>query len=100
LAPSSEKDRLGDKLKDLEHAREDLYFAERDRQHIEKLRAQAAHAFRAEVVDLAALVRAVADGTVPLAALTPDQAYLDEQAAQAGEALAIPGVRPVKNDAR
>jgi hypothetical protein len=100
VAPNSEKDRLGDKLKDLEHAREDLFFAERDRELIEKLRAQAAHAWRAEVIDFAALVRAVADGRAPLAALQVDQAFLDDQAAQAGEALALPGVRAVKNDAR
>ena len=29
---ADEKDRLGDKLRDVERAREDLYFAERDRQ--------------------------------------------------------------------
>jgi len=99
MAPSSEKDRLGDKLKDLEHAREDLYFAGRERQLIERMRNQAAHPVRAEVVDLMALVRAVADGSAPLAALKPDLAFLDEQAAQAGEALAIPGVRAVRTDA-
>ncbi|GIW42530.1 MAG: hypothetical protein KatS3mg076_3107 [Candidatus Binatia bacterium] len=33
-----EKDRLGDKLRDVERAREDLYFAERDRELIAKLR--------------------------------------------------------------
>lgn len=37
---SDEKDRYGDKLRDLEHAREDKYFAERDRDLLEKLRAQ------------------------------------------------------------
>ncbi len=34
----NEKDRLGDKLHDVEKAREDIYFAERDRQLMEKLR--------------------------------------------------------------
>ena len=33
-----EKDRLGDKLKDVERGREDHYFAERDRQLVEKMR--------------------------------------------------------------
>ena len=33
-----EKDRLGSKLRDAERAREDQYFAERDRQLIERLR--------------------------------------------------------------
>ena len=35
---SNEKDRLGDKLRDVERAREDQYFAERDRELVEKLR--------------------------------------------------------------
>lgn len=35
-----EKDRLGDKLREVERGREDHYFAERDRQLIEKLRAE------------------------------------------------------------
>jgi hypothetical protein len=34
----AEKDRLGDKLRDIEHAREDKFFAERDRALLEKLR--------------------------------------------------------------
>ena len=33
-----EKDRLGDKLRDAERAREDQYFAERDRELLERLR--------------------------------------------------------------
>jgi ribosomal protein L37AE/L43A len=33
-----EKDRLGDKLRDVEKAREDQYFAQRDRELIEKLK--------------------------------------------------------------
>jgi len=36
---NSEKDRLGDKLHDVEKAREDLFFAERDRELLAKLRA-------------------------------------------------------------
>jgi hypothetical protein len=39
-----QKDRFGDKLRDLERAREDKYFAERDRELIEKLRADKAQA--------------------------------------------------------
>lgn len=35
---NSEKDRYGDKLRDVEHAREDKYFAERDRELLEKLK--------------------------------------------------------------
>jgi hypothetical protein len=35
---AKEKDRLGDKLHDVEKAREDIYFAERDRKLVEQLR--------------------------------------------------------------
>ncbi len=35
---TEEKDRLGDKLRDAERAREDQYFAERDRELVERLR--------------------------------------------------------------
>jgi len=35
-----EKDRFGDKLRDAERAKEDQYFAERDRKLVEGLRAQ------------------------------------------------------------
>jgi uncharacterized protein len=35
---TSEKDRLGDKLRQVERGREDQYFAERDRQLVEQLR--------------------------------------------------------------
>ena len=35
---ADEKDRLGDKLRDVERAREDQYFAERDRELVERLR--------------------------------------------------------------
>ena len=38
----AEKDRFGDKLRDLEHARENKYFAERDRELLEKLRSEGA----------------------------------------------------------
>jgi len=36
---ADEKDRFGDKLRDVERAREDTYFAERDRALLEKARA-------------------------------------------------------------
>ncbi|HEY8516975.1 MAG TPA: hypothetical protein VIS07_15810 [Candidatus Binatia bacterium] len=101
MAPNSEKDRLGDKLRDLEHAREDLYFAERDRQLIEQLRAQAAAAhWRAEVVDLASLVKAVATGAAPLEVLQPNQQFLDGLAAREKDALSLPGVRATQEPAR
>jgi uncharacterized protein len=38
LLAMDEKDRFGDKLRDAERAREDIYFAERDRELLEKLR--------------------------------------------------------------
>lgn len=37
---NGEKDRLGDKLRDAEKAREDTFFAERDRELLQKLKAQ------------------------------------------------------------
>ena len=37
---NEQKDRFGDKLRDLEQAREDKFFAERDRELIAKLKAQ------------------------------------------------------------
>lgn len=36
----AEKDRYGDKLRDVEKAREDKFFAERDRELLQKLKAQ------------------------------------------------------------
>jgi hypothetical protein len=39
---SDEKDRFGDKLRDVERAREDKFFAERDRDLVEKMREQKA----------------------------------------------------------
>ena len=36
-----EKDRFGDKLKDVERGREDSYFAQRDRELLEKMRSGA-----------------------------------------------------------
>lgn len=95
MSADSGKDRLGDKLRDLEHAREDQFFAKRDRELIEQLRARQ-HGWHAEVVDLMALVQAVADGSVALAALQPNAAWLDEAAARDREALGIPGVRAVE----
>ena len=40
--PDDEKDRLGEKLRDVEKAREDQYFAERDRALLQKLKADTA----------------------------------------------------------
>lgn len=39
--PDDEKDRFGEKLRDLEKGREDQFFAERDRELLRKLKAQA-----------------------------------------------------------
>jgi hypothetical protein len=94
VSADSGKDRLGDKLRDLEHAREDQFFAKRDRELIEQLRARQ-NGWHAEVVDLMALVQAVADGSVPLAALRANTEWLDEAALRERDALAIPGVRAV-----
>ena len=95
MAAESGKDRLGQKLHDLERGREDVFFAERDRKLIDKLRLEAAGGWRAEVVDLLALIQAVASGSAPLAALQANQAFLDQEAARDQEALALPGVRAV-----
>lgn len=46
----------------------------------------------AEVVDFAALVRAVAAGDVPLDALQPNSTWLSERAREQREAFAMPGV--------
>lgn len=37
---NDQKDRFGDKLRDLEHAREEKFFAEREKEALEKLRAR------------------------------------------------------------
>ena len=95
MTANSEKDRFGDKLRDLEHAREDLYFAERDRQLIAKMRAEG-EAWHAEVQDLMALVRAVAAGEAPLATLKANQAFLDEEAASKKAGLSLPGVKAIR----
>ncbi len=52
----NEKDRLGEKLKDVERAREDVYFAERDRELLAKLR-KAKQGEGEEVLKEAALMR-------------------------------------------
>ncbi len=39
---NEQKDRFGDKLRDLEHAREDKFFADRDKELLAKLRKTAA----------------------------------------------------------
>jgi rubrerythrin len=45
----AEKDRLGDKLREKEKAEEDRYFAQRDRELIEKMKQQQASASEADV---------------------------------------------------
>lgn len=40
LSMDNEKDRFGDKMKLVERAKEDIYFAEKDRELIEKLKAR------------------------------------------------------------
>lgn len=99
MSADSGRDKLGEKLRDLEHAREDQFFAQRDRELIEQLRARQRD-WHAEVVDLMALVRAVADGRVPLGAVLPNPAFLDDAAARDRESLDIPGVRAVEGVAR
>jgi len=46
-----EKDRLGNKLRDAERAREDQYFAEQDRKLVEKLRSAKQHEVDAAIKD-------------------------------------------------
>lgn len=58
---AEEKDRYGDKLHDLERAREDTYFAERDRELLSKLKTQVAGKDDAEA-RLAAHMRCPKDG--------------------------------------
>jgi len=48
-----EKDRLGDKLRDVEKGREDKFFADRDRALIEKLKAQTGAQEKQTIRDLA-----------------------------------------------
>ncbi len=53
-----EKDRFGDKLRDVERAREDQYFADRDRKLVQEIRAKDEEAEKA-----AGVVRCPKDGT-------------------------------------
>jgi hypothetical protein len=53
LRTMNEKDPFGDKLREKERADEDLYFAKRDRQLMEKLRQQDDAGREAELQDLA-----------------------------------------------
>lgn len=48
-----EKDRLGQKLRDVERAREDLYFAEQDRKLIEKMRKAKEEEIEGQIRELA-----------------------------------------------
>ena len=54
--------------------------------------------WRAEVIDLRALARAVADGSVPLSFLAPNMAELNAAARLQRDALAIPGVSAISED--
>lgn len=56
-----EKDRYGDKLREVERAREDKYFADRDRDLVEKMRAQGISKHDAEA-RAEALMRCPKDG--------------------------------------
>ena len=67
----SEKDRFGEKLKDKERAEEDRFFADRDRQLLEKLRDENQHA-RSEA-DRAAAPR----GRCPKCGTALDERSLD-----------------------
>lgn len=55
------KDRLGDKLRDAERAREDEYFAKRDKELLEKLRGQGGEEAE-ETLRQVALMRCPKDG--------------------------------------
>lgn len=52
---ATEKDRLGDKLRDAEKAREDLYFAKRDQELIDKLKREKDQAFKDELAAAATM---------------------------------------------
>lgn len=53
--------------------------------------------WHAEIIDLASLIAAVASGTVPLDAITPNLVWLNARArSMAAEDLSIPGVKGVK----
>ncbi len=49
----TEKDRFGEKMRLVERAKEDIYFAEKDRELIEKLKARLAKVERAENANVA-----------------------------------------------
>lgn len=55
--------------------------------------------YRAEVTDAKALLKAVLDGKVPMAAVVINQSYLDKRAASDREGFAVPGVKLVKTAA-
>lgn len=49
--------------------------------------------WRAEVVDVAAFIKAVADGRIPVAAIEPNTAFLNNQARAMRSTMNYPGVR-------
>jgi uncharacterized protein len=73
---ASEKDRLGEKLHDVEKAREDQYFAKRDKELIEKLRDEQEKEFKQELKAAATLVCPRCGET--LRARTEHDVHLDE----------------------
>jgi ribosomal protein L37AE/L43A len=58
----NEKDRLGDKLRQVERGREDQYFAERDRELVEKLRRSTTEQMEEKIKEVA-LMRCPKCGT-------------------------------------
>lgn len=53
---ATDKDRMGDKLRDAEKAHEDLYFAKRDKELIEKLKRQKEQAFKDDLQAASTLI--------------------------------------------
>jgi rubrerythrin len=53
---ATERDRFGEKLRDAEKAHEDVYFAKRDKELIEKLRRQKEQAFKDDLQAAASMV--------------------------------------------
>lgn len=54
--------------------------------------------YSAQVVDLKALIKAVAAGTVPMAAILPNESFLNSQAKQLKGEFNYPGVKCLKNN--
>lgn len=54
--------------------------------------------YSAQCTDLAALVKAIANGSVPMAAIEPNQVFLNGQARQLKKEMKYPGVRVLNNN--